>query len=76
MFALALGKARTGATLTNPVLRAEGRVTLIDGILASTVLAGLVLNSVFDWRWTDPVAGYVLVGYAVREAPAVLTDPP
>jgi hypothetical protein len=31
MFALAAGKVRTGRTLDNPVLRTEGRVTLIDG---------------------------------------------
>lgn len=45
MFALAVGKARTGAALDNPVLRTEGRVTLIDGILAAAVLVGLVLNA-------------------------------
>ena len=32
--ALAAGKARTGLALDNPVLRTEGRVTMIDGILA------------------------------------------
>src|ERR1035441_10304831 len=32
MFALASGKARTGRALDNPVLRTEGRVTMIDGI--------------------------------------------
>jgi len=42
MFALAAGKARTGAALDNPVLRVEGRVTLIDGLLAVAVLAGLL----------------------------------
>jgi hypothetical protein len=46
MFALAAGKARTGTALGNPVLQTEGRVTLIDGILATAVLAGLVLNAV------------------------------
>jgi hypothetical protein len=30
MFALAAGKARTGRALGNPVLRTEGRVTLVD----------------------------------------------
>jgi hypothetical protein len=38
MFALAAGKARTGRALDNPVLATEGRVTLIDGILAAAVL--------------------------------------
>jgi len=67
MFALAAGKARTGRALDNPVLRTEGRVTLIDGILATAVLAGLVLNAAAGWWWADPAAGYVLVYYAARE---------
>lgn len=65
---LARGKALTGATLANPVLVAEGRVTLLDAILAATVLIGLALNSFVGWWWADPAAGYVLVVYAVREA--------
>lgn len=67
MFALAYGKARTGAALGNPVLRTEGRVTLIDGLLALAVLAGLILNTAAGWWQADPAAGYVLVCYAVRE---------
>ncbi|MEU8514678.1 cation transporter [Kitasatospora sp. NPDC048722] len=67
MFALAYGKARTGAALDNPVLRTEGRVTLIDGLLAAAVLLGLVLNTTLGWWWADPAAGYVLVYYAARE---------
>ncbi|MEU5444675.1 cation transporter [Streptomyces griseofuscus] len=67
MFALAWGKARTGAALGNPVLKTEGRVTLIDGLLAAAVLLGLVLNVVAGWWFADPAAGYVLVYYAVRE---------
>ena len=67
MFALAAGKARTGRALDNPVLRTEGRVTMIDGILAAAVLLGLVLNAGLGWWWADPAAGYVLVYYAARE---------
>jgi divalent metal cation (Fe/Co/Zn/Cd) transporter len=67
MFALAAGKARTGRALDNPVLRTEGRVTMVDGILAAAVLAGLVLNAALGWWWADPAAGYVLVFYATRE---------
>lgn len=74
MVALAAGKARTGAALGNPVLSAEGRVTLVDAILAAAVLAGLALNAAAGWWWADPLAGYVLVFYAVREAHAILTD--
>jgi divalent metal cation (Fe/Co/Zn/Cd) transporter len=68
MFGLAAGKAKTGAALDNPVLAAEGRVTLIDGLLATAVLCGLLLNAVGGWWWADPLAGYVLVVYALREA--------
>ena len=68
MFSLAAGKAKTGAALNNPVLKAEGRVTMIDGILATAVLVGLVLNSFVGWWWADPVAGYVLLYYAMGEA--------
>jgi divalent metal cation (Fe/Co/Zn/Cd) transporter len=67
MFALAAGKARTGRALGNPVLRTEGRVTMIDGILATAVLLGLILNAALGWWWADPAAGYVLVFYGVRE---------
>jgi divalent metal cation (Fe/Co/Zn/Cd) transporter len=67
MFILAGGKARTGRELDNPVLRIEGRVTTIDGILATAVLLGLVLNAAAGWWWADPAAGYVLVYYAARE---------
>ncbi|WP_245983921.1 cation transporter [Streptomyces tateyamensis] len=67
MFALAFGKARTGTALDNPVLKTEGRVTLVDGLLAAAVLLGLVLNSTLGWWWADPAAGYVLVSYAARE---------
>ncbi|TMC01338.1 MAG: cation transporter [Chloroflexi bacterium] len=72
MFALAAGKARTGAALDNPVLRTEGRVTLIDGLLAAAVLLGLLANAVAGWWWADPLAGYVLVWYGGREAVSIL----
>lgn len=72
MFALARGKARVGDALDNPVLRAEGRVTFVDGVLASAVLLGLALNALAGWWWADPATGYVIVYYAVREARASL----
>jgi divalent metal cation (Fe/Co/Zn/Cd) transporter len=75
MFILAAGKARTGKALGNPVLLAEGRVTFIDGLLASAVLAGVLLDTVAGWWWADPVAGLVIVYYAVREALAIFRHP-
>lgn len=72
MFALAAGKSRIGAALNNPVLRTEGRVTLIDAVLASVVLIGLIVNALLGWWWADPVSGYVILYYAIREARATL----
>lgn len=72
MFVLAAGKESTGRRLDNPVLRTEGRVTFVDGVLATAVLAGLVLNAVYGWWWADPVAGYILLVYAAREGVGAL----
>jgi divalent metal cation (Fe/Co/Zn/Cd) transporter len=68
MFTLAGLKTRTGHAIGNPVLETEGHVTLIDGLLAVAVLLGVTLNTVFGWWWADPLAGLVIVYYAIREA--------
>lgn len=71
MFGLAAGKTRTGRHLGNPVLTAEGRITVIDGLLACAVLLGLALNAVLNWWWADPAAGLVIVYYALSEARSI-----
>ena len=71
MFVLARGKPATGVALDNPVLRTEGHVTLVDGLLATSVLLGLVLNSAFGFWWADPLAGFVIVFYGLKEARAI-----
>lgn len=68
MFGLAAGKRSVGAALRNPVLQTEARVTVVDGFLAVAVLVGLVLDAAAGWWWADPLAGYVLAGYAAHEA--------
>ncbi len=70
MLALSYGKARIGRALGNPVLTTEGRVTLVDAYLAAAVLIGLVLNAAFGWWWADPIAGFVIVFYGIREGRA------
>ena len=56
------------------MLQTESRVTAIDGVLATAVLAGLVLNSALGWWWADPAAAYVLVYYASRESFEIFRD--
>ncbi len=73
MFALARGKARAGKALDNPVLKTEGHVTFIDGLLATSVLIGLILNTAFGFWWADPLAGFVIVFYGLKEATAIFS---
>jgi divalent metal cation (Fe/Co/Zn/Cd) transporter len=70
MFLLAWGKRATGRRLGNPVLTTEARVTVIDGVLAAAVLAGLALNALVGWWWADPLAGLVIAAVAAREGVA------
>jgi divalent metal cation (Fe/Co/Zn/Cd) transporter len=74
MFALAAGKRAIGRALGNPVLQTEGRVTFIDGLLATAVLVGLVLNNWVGAWWADPLAGYVIVYYGAKEAVAAFHE--
>ena len=74
MFGLAAGKRATGRALGNRVLETEARVTLIDGLLATAVLIGLLLNAAVGWWWADPAAAFVIVYYGAREGWDALHD--
>lgn len=43
-------------------------MTFIDGLLATAVLLGLTLNTIAGAWWADPLAGFVIVFYDLREA--------
>lgn len=73
MFVLAVGKRATGRALGNRVLQTEARVTVIDGLLATAVLVGLVLSAL-GWWWADPAAAFVIVYYGLREGSHVLGE--
>ncbi|HVV88876.1 MAG TPA: cation transporter [Solirubrobacterales bacterium] len=74
MVALATAKGATGRALGNRVLLTESRVTRIDAYLAGAVLLGLLANGVLGWWWADPLAGLVVVFYALREARAAFAE--
>jgi divalent metal cation (Fe/Co/Zn/Cd) transporter len=75
MFALAAGKRETGRALGNRVLQTEAQVTVIDGLLATADLAGLIVNAALGWWWADPAAAFVIVYYGLREASHALREP-
>jgi divalent metal cation (Fe/Co/Zn/Cd) transporter len=74
MFGLAASKTNVGRALPNQVLQTEGRVTFIDGMLATSVLLGLLADRLVSWWWADSVSAYVIVFYAFRECLAIRRD--
>lgn len=64
---LSLLERRTGQELGSASAVADSRQTLVCAALSVAVLVGLVLNAALGWWWADPVAGLVIVWFAVRE---------
>lgn len=45
---------------------------MVDALLATAVLTGLALNAGLGWWWADPLAGYVILFYGLKEGIAAL----
>jgi len=58
---------RCGRELGSASAVADSKQTLMCSYLSAALLVGLVLNSLLDWTWADPVAALVIAGFAVRE---------
>ena len=67
MFGLAIAKRRVADRLGSVPLRAEARITFLDGMLATGVLAGLVLNALLGFWWADPLAAGLVGVVALNE---------
>ena len=68
MVSLGIAKRRVAVPLGDEVLRSEATMSLLDGALAASVLAGLVLNAWLGWWWADPAATVVVAAFAFTEA--------
>ena len=68
MFGLGTAKHRLAARLDSAPLRAEAKMTTLDGALASGTAIGLGLNIAIGWWWADPMAALVVAVVAVGEA--------
>lgn len=64
---LSFAERRTGRELGSATAVADSKQTLICTYLSAAVLIGLLLNSLFGWWWADPLAGLVIVAFAIRE---------
>ncbi|NUL47811.1 cation transporter [Cellulosimicrobium funkei] len=67
MPALSWFERRTGRELGSASAVADSRQTLICAWLSAVLLIGLLLNSLLDWTWADPLAALVIAAFAVKE---------
>lgn len=64
---LSYAQRRTGRELGSASAVADSRQTLLCTYLSAVLLAGLALNSLLGWWWTDPLAALVIAAVAVKE---------
>jgi divalent metal cation (Fe/Co/Zn/Cd) transporter len=67
MLGLAIAKTRVSERLHDNPLGSEARMTLLDALLAFSVLLALVLNSALDWWWADSAAALLVAVLALVE---------
>jgi divalent metal cation (Fe/Co/Zn/Cd) transporter len=70
---LAKAKSRVAGKIDSRSLRADAMETLTCGYLSWVLLAGLILNAVTPWWWTDSVASLAIIPLLVREAREALS---
>jgi divalent metal cation (Fe/Co/Zn/Cd) transporter len=54
--------------LESPALRADAACSLVCIYLSATLLAGLLLNSLFGWWWADSLAALAMIWWIRGEA--------
>jgi len=64
---LSYAQRRAGRELGSLSAVADSKQTLLCTYLSAVLLVGLLLNSLFDLSWADPVAALVIAGIAVKE---------
>jgi divalent metal cation (Fe/Co/Zn/Cd) transporter len=64
---LAAAKRRTGLAMGNRLVVADAAETRLCGWLSASTFAGLLTYALVGWTWLDPVAGFVIAGFAVME---------
>ncbi len=64
---LAAAKRRVGLGLADNLILADAAETRICVLLSISTFAGLVLFGLTGAAWLDPVAGFVIAGFAVHQ---------
>ncbi|MFN8228670.1 MAG: cation transporter [Mycobacterium sp.] len=64
---LSFAQRRTGAELGSRSAVADSKQTLLCSYLSAVLLVGLLLNSLADWWWADPLAALFVAALAAYE---------
>jgi divalent metal cation (Fe/Co/Zn/Cd) transporter len=68
MFVLWRWRLRLSQDLHSSALRADAACSAVCFYMGLTLLAGLLLNRVLGWWWTDPLAGLAMIWWIRGEA--------
>lgn len=64
---LARAKRHIAAKINSRAMRADARQTDICAYLSAILLGGLMLNAIFGWWWSDPLAALVMTPIIAKE---------
>ncbi len=64
---LSYAQRRAGRELGSASAVADSKQTLLCTYLSGVLLVGLLLNSLFEWSWADPIVALVIAAVAVKE---------
>jgi divalent metal cation (Fe/Co/Zn/Cd) transporter len=67
MPSLGLAKRKIAKQIKSKALEADATETMICAYLSVILLIGLGLNALFGWWWADPIAGFVMVYFLIKE---------
>jgi divalent metal cation (Fe/Co/Zn/Cd) transporter len=68
------GKLRVAKRIGSAALKAEAACSVTCAYMSLTLLAGLLLNRLFNWWWADPAAALVLIYFLFREGREALHE--
>jgi divalent metal cation (Fe/Co/Zn/Cd) transporter len=60
-------KRKVAQGMGSAAMRADAKQTEFCAYLSAILLAGLLLNALWGWWWTDPLAALVMVPIIVKE---------
>src|SRR5687767_10337667 len=64
---LAYAKRKAGEAMNSRLVIADAAETKLCAWLSVSTFAGLLGFALFDWTWIDPVAGFVIAAFAIKE---------